>query len=240
MSYVVPVRAMAAAWEGRFEEAHRLQSMADPGFFSFDRVLNGALLAFYAVVSGRREAGLEHSARVLKEIEAAEFPYAFGKRQAEISRYLCACVEALAGRLSTATRILQRRTGVDGASAEAMREASTAIWRSIKRPALRDDVHESLEPLRAVGWGGIARVLEQGVTHCLEGEFAGEQQAILTRAELNVLALLAEGRSPKDIAEETGRSIYTIQAHVQNVIKKLGCSGRHEALTVARKKGLLV
>jgi DNA-binding NarL/FixJ family response regulator len=56
---------------------------------------------------------------------------------------------------------------------------------------------------------------------------------------LAVLTALAEGRGPKDIALETGRSVYTIQVHIKNIIKKLGCSGRNEALTVARRRGLL-
>lgn len=239
MSYAMPNRAMLAAWEGRFEEAHRLQSLAAPAFFSFDRVFNDAKLALYAVASGRREAGLEHSARVLKEIDSGEFEYLFGQRQAEIARCLCACAEALGGRLSTAGRILQRKPQAEGPSVEAMHAAAMAVWRSIKRPALRDDIRESLEPLHTVGWGGVALALEQAAACCLQEGTTAHPEIILTKAELDVLTRLAEGRSPKDIAEETGRSIYTIQAHVQNVIKKLGCSGRHEALTVARKRGLL-
>ncbi len=239
MSYVMSDRAIMAAWEGRFDEAHRLQSLADPGFFAFDRVYNGALLALYAVASGRRESGLEHCERVLKEIDRGDFQYLFGKRQAEIARFLCGSTEALAGRLSNAGRILKRRPQAEGPAIEAMHEAATAIWRTIKRPALRGDIRDSLEPLQLLGWGGIARVLEQAVARCLIEDAGVAPEIILTRAELDVLSRLAEGQSPKDIAEETGRSIYTIQAHVQNVIKKLGCSGRHEALTVARKRGLL-
>jgi DNA-binding NarL/FixJ family response regulator len=118
-----------------------------------------------------------------------------------------------------------------------MRQTTLAVCRMMKNPALGGDFSEALQELKAVGWGGIALVIEQ-VNQRLSAERTAEDSP-LTRSELEVLEALAHGQSPKDIAHETGRSVYTIQAHIQNVIKKLGCSGRAEALTVARKKGLL-
>jgi DNA-binding CsgD family transcriptional regulator len=237
MSFIMPVRAMSAAWKGLFEDAHRLLSTADFGFYSFDRVFNRAMLAVYAIASARRERAVELVAQNIADIESHDYPHLFGKRQAEIARYVCACVEAFAGRLTSANRILQRRPCVEGPSVEAMREAALAIWRAGKKPALRDEALDALAQVRAVAWGGVGRVLE-GLLISNAGEPAGEESP-LTKAELHVLEQLAAGHSPKDIAEELGRSIYTIQAHVQNVIKKLGCSGRQEALSVARKRGLI-
>ena len=238
MSYALPARAMSAAWEGRFDEAHRLMSMADRGFFSFDRVFNASMLALYAIVAGQRDRAIDLAAETMIEIETGEFPFLYGSRAAEIARMLCACVEALAGRLTSANRILQRRRPLDGELISAMREAALAIWRAVKRPALRDEALDAFEQLRCAGWGGLSRVLERATAICLEAEPANADSP-LTKTELGVLQSLAEGRSPKDIAEEAGRSVYTVQAHIQNIIKKLGCSGRQEALAAARKRGLL-
>lgn len=238
MSYIMPVRAAMAAWGGDFEEAYRLQAMGDPGFFSFDRVFASSLLALYAIGCGKRDRALELVSKTIPDIDANEYPHLFGRRQAEIARALCACVEAFAGRLTSANRILQRKPAVDGASVEAMREAAVAIWRAVKKPVLRDDAMDALAHVRAVGWGGIGRILERALAG-VQPAGAASVESPLTKAELHVLERLAEGHSPKDIAEELGRSIYTIQAHVQNVIKKLGCSGRQEALSVARKRGFI-
>jgi DNA-binding NarL/FixJ family response regulator len=119
-----------------------------------------------------------------------------------------------------------------------VREAAVTICRAVKNPALSDEVADALAQLHAVGYGGMARVLEGAVKRCLEGSDESAKD-LLTKAELDVLNALAQGRSPKDIALETRRSVYTIQAHIQNVIRKLGCSGRHEALSVARRRGLV-
>jgi DNA-binding NarL/FixJ family response regulator len=89
-----------------------------------------------------------------------------------------------------------------------------------------------------MGYGGIAKLMQAVAQRHLVDEVAAEA-SLLTKTELAVLQALAEGRGPKDIALESGRSVYTIQAHIQNIIKKLGCSGRNEALTMARKRGLL-
>jgi DNA-binding NarL/FixJ family response regulator len=54
-----------------------------------------------------------------------------------------------------------------------------------------------------------------------------------------VLRDLAAGLTPKQIAAEMGRSVFTVQTHIQNVIDKFGCHGRAEAIAAARRSGLL-
>ena len=236
--YIIPPRAMMAAWEGRFAEAYRLLStIADRSFYTFDRLLNAAMQALYAIASGRRETALDLVSKTIQEIGESEFTHVHGKRAAEIARVVCAVVETLAGRITIAQRILGHRPLAEGPVVEAMRHCASAIMRLAKNPALSDDVSESLEQLRTVGYGGMSTVLDGAIAACLSEQV--ETAAPLTKAELQVLAALAQGSSPKEIARQSGRSVYTIQAHVQNVIRKLGCSGRNEALTVARKRGLV-
>jgi ATP/maltotriose-dependent transcriptional regulator MalT len=237
-AWILTVKAMAAAWRGDFGEALRFVSMAPTNtFYSFDRALHGSLEALYAIGAGKRDLALAASARVQSEAAGTDFPYPYGKSVAEIAIQLCAITEALAGRLTAAQRVLLQQKCSDSPASEAMKHLATAVCRVVKNPALEADVTEAAGELNAVGWGGVGMIVEAVCTQVSDQRPA--EDSPLTKAELDVLTALARGHSPKLIAQETGRSVYTIQAHIQNVIKKLGCSGRAEALTVARKKGLL-
>lgn len=237
MAPFVVARASMAAWEGRFDEAHRLLStVLDRLYEDSDRSYFSAVCSLALVCDGR---GDRAAALLPLSLERAESPtqFLYTRKQLNIARAICAAAEALAGRTTSAMRILQRLDPEVGTVIEALREAIVAMVRAVKNVALRDDVFERLQLLESMGYGGIAKLLGAAVDRCLRAGTASE--AALTKAELAVLNALADGKGPKDIALETGRSVYTIQAHVQNIIKKLGCSGRNEALTVARKRGLL-
>ena len=62
----------------------------------------------------------------------------------------------------------------------------------------------------------------------------------LTPRELDVLALVAEGRSNKAIAEALGISDQTVKFHVAAIIGKLGAANRTEAVRRAVRQGLIV
>lgn len=61
----------------------------------------------------------------------------------------------------------------------------------------------------------------------------------LTPRELEVLALVAEGRSNREIAEELFISVKTVSVHVSNILAKLGVSSRGAATAAARRLSLL-
>ena len=61
----------------------------------------------------------------------------------------------------------------------------------------------------------------------------------LTRREREVLALLAEGRTNRQIADELFISESTAGVHVSNILGKLGVTGRTEAVAVAFRAGLV-
>lgn len=61
----------------------------------------------------------------------------------------------------------------------------------------------------------------------------------LTQRELDVLRLLAEGRSNKDIAQQLGLALNTIRNHVQSCLMKLGAHSKLEAVAVASRRSLL-
>src|SRR5262249_23891113 len=55
----------------------------------------------------------------------------------------------------------------------------------------------------------------------------------LTERETEVLELVASGLGNKEIASRLGTASGTIKIHVQNVLEKLGASGRTQAVTIA-------
>jgi DNA-binding CsgD family transcriptional regulator len=61
----------------------------------------------------------------------------------------------------------------------------------------------------------------------------------LTRAELQMLRLVARGGTMKAIAVELNRSPDTVETHVRAVLRKLGCKRRSEAIALARDHGII-
>ena len=62
----------------------------------------------------------------------------------------------------------------------------------------------------------------------------------LSAAELETLREFDRfGGRAVDVAKALGKSRFTVQNQIQSAIKKLGCSGRAEALAYARQRGWL-
>ncbi|MCU1605159.1 MAG: transcriptional regulator, LuxR family [Modestobacter sp.] len=65
------------------------------------------------------------------------------------------------------------------------------------------------------------------------------EASVLTPREAEVLALLALGRTNRQIGAELYISEKTASVHVSNIIAKFGASGRTEAVAIAASRGLL-
>ncbi len=61
----------------------------------------------------------------------------------------------------------------------------------------------------------------------------------LSNRELQVLQLMTEGKSNKEIAQLLSITIHTVKAHVCNIIQKLSAKDRTEASVKAMKYGIL-
>ena len=61
----------------------------------------------------------------------------------------------------------------------------------------------------------------------------------LTRRELDVVRLLAVGRTNREIAGELFVSTRTVDMHVRNLLRKLDCRSRADAARRASELGLL-
>lgn len=59
----------------------------------------------------------------------------------------------------------------------------------------------------------------------------------LTRRELDILQLLATGKSNQEIAEERVLTLNTVKKHVGNILSKMGVANRTQAVMLAKKLG---
>jgi DNA-binding NarL/FixJ family response regulator len=62
---------------------------------------------------------------------------------------------------------------------------------------------------------------------------------VLTPRELQVVKLIAEGHTSKEIAQELVISVKTVDRHRQNILDKLGMSDRVELTRYAIRRGLI-
>jgi DNA-binding NarL/FixJ family response regulator len=62
----------------------------------------------------------------------------------------------------------------------------------------------------------------------------------LSGREVEVLQLVAEGRSNKDIGESLGLSALTVKSHLARIARKLGTGDRAEMVVVAMRAGVVV
>jgi DNA-binding CsgD family transcriptional regulator len=89
-------------------------------------------------------------------------------------------------------------------------------------------------PLRA----GLEALARRGRLDLGVGVLPAPQAVGLTPRELEVLRLLLEGRSNRQIAEHLFISGKTVSVHVTNILAKLGVHSRLEAAARARELGL--
>jgi DNA-binding CsgD family transcriptional regulator/tetratricopeptide (TPR) repeat protein len=107
-----------------------------------------------------------------------------------------------------------------GETAEVVREA--------RRTALALGAGPLLSELRTLGGAAPAQ-------RAAESRPAEQ----LTAREQEVLALVAQGRSNREIGGQLFISAKTVSVHVSNILAKLGAGSRTEAVALARRRGLL-
>jgi DNA-binding CsgD family transcriptional regulator len=80
-----------------------------------------------------------------------------------------------------------------------------------------------------------------GVGHARAGTLAAIATELgFTQRELEILPLLAAGRTNVEIAENLVISPRTVGVHVSHILHKLGATRRTEAADIARRRGLVI
>lgn len=103
-----------------------------------------------------------------------------------------------------------------------------------------DNLAELQDGVRLVAAGEVAfsKGLLSGVLDRLTGRTAGPG-ATLTPRERQALDLLGEGLGTAEISRRLDVALNTARNHVQAVLRKLGARSQLEAVTVARREGLI-
>ena len=237
-------RALHAAWSGNFQAARRA---ADDGLRTPDENDQIELIFFlphvavYHAGAGDREAALQalsRAAKFLDELGTSRTPVTYATF-VYIGRVLLAVAAALTLRFRAANEFLlelersdPQPIGAVKCFAQAARTFNLVAQGIVERDALDRD----LTNVREHGLGGYADLLA-----ALPVQIAGSAAAFgtLTKAEMQMLRLIARGGTMKTIAAGLNRSPDTVETHIRAILRKLGCKSRSEAVALARDHGVI-
>jgi DNA-binding NarL/FixJ family response regulator len=124
------------------------------------------------------------------------------------------------------------------------------VMRSLKAGAkgylLKDSAESDLvEAIRAVSEGKaffspeISRMLAEDYVRQIRARGVTDTYELLTSREREILHLLAEGKSNKDIASLLNLSLYTVETHRRNLQEKLNLRSLAELILYAVRKGVI-
>lgn len=85
----------------------------------------------------------------------------------------------------------------------------------------------------------VAKILLEDYMRKLERTGAEDSYELLTPREREVLQLVAEGKSSKDIANGLNLSVYTVETHRAKIMQKLNLKSVPELILYAVRKGII-
>src|SRR3954471_13545626 len=130
---------------------------------------------------------------------------------------------------------IELRAGVALAAAGELEpglERLSGAYRSARKLGARPLAAEAAREAAALG-DSVVRRLGRGAE-------ADAEDGGLSRREREVVRLLAVGRTNREIAQELFLSPRTVDMHVRNILRKLDCRSRVEAVSRASELGLVV
>jgi len=124
------------------------------------------------------------------------------------------------------------------------------VLRALKAGAkgylLKDSAEGDLiEAIKAVSNGKaffspeVSRMLVEDYMREIKARGVQDSYELLTVREREILHLLAEGKSNKDVAGMLGLSLYTVETHRRNLQEKLNLHSLAELILYAVRKGLI-
>lgn len=85
----------------------------------------------------------------------------------------------------------------------------------------------------------ISRILVEDYMRQLENRGAEDSYELLTNREREILQLLAEGKTNKDVANMLHLSLYTVETHRTHILQKLNLHSVPELILYAVRKGII-
>ncbi len=82
-------------------------------------------------------------------------------------------------------------------------------------------------------------MLVEDYMHEIRARGATDSYELLTSREREILQLLAEGKSNKDVAVSLNLSLYTVETHRRNLQDKLSLHSLAELILYAVRKGVI-
>jgi DNA-binding NarL/FixJ family response regulator len=85
----------------------------------------------------------------------------------------------------------------------------------------------------------VRRILKEDFVHHLNEVGAEDSYELLTKREREVLQLVAEGKSNKEVASLLNLSLYTVETHRTHILQKLNLHSVPELILDAVRKGII-
>jgi len=131
-----------------------------------------------------------------------------------------------------------------------MHQDESYVLRSLKagakgyllKDSLRSDV---IEAIRAVSQGRsyltrkVSKILQEDYVRQLDRRGLDDSYDLLTDREREVLQLVAEGRTNKEVATLLNISLTTVETHRTHILQKLGLHSVPELILYAVRKGII-
>ena len=237
---LLPAFALQASWSGDFAGAHRLLvGTAHKMGTLAHKALRSSEIALYGAAANERQSAddaLRSAGEALVKLN--DGPESTTPRVIR-AKIWSAMAALILGRSAIANNLLKdverdARRLTPGIRSMVTLARSTYVH--VETGAGHSEMARSLEGAREQGFGGYAKLVERLPLPTVSSL---PRFASLTKTEIRVLQALALGGSSRAIAVELERSPQTIDAHVKAIIKKLGCSGRQEAVRLARRHGIV-
>lgn len=146
-------------------------------------------------------------------------------------------VAAEIARVHPRTRTLMLSASADADSIRAALEAGAAGF--VRKDQSIEGIVRRLEQVAAGEAAFDLTILQAAVSAPARSSTSDGVRPRLSRRELEVLALLVEGRDTADMASILNIARSTTRTHVQNLLVKLGAHSRLQASVIAVQLGLL-
>jgi two-component system, NarL family, response regulator NreC len=149
-----------------------------------------------------------------------------------------------------ATKALLKQSPSTGVVILSMHSDESYVMRSLQAGAraylLKDSApSDLLSAIEAVSHGksffssAIRHLLAEDYVRVLRQKGAVDSYELLTMREREILQLVAEGKTNKEVASSLNISLYTVETHRSNILEKLGIHSPAELILYAVRKGII-
>ena len=125
----------------------------------------------------------------------------------------------------------------DGSGIALVRELRAQGWVRGMVLTASDDPYSVRAAISAGVRSYLVSTATAGAVPARPGDARGEGVDSLSAREIQVLQLVADGKSNKDIGEELGLSALTVKSHLARIARKLGTGDRAEMVVTAMRAG---